>query len=568
MLNVESLFNQRFPGFLGAKPRFGRRLLHFLRHLFHERELRQFSEQYPHLEGFDFAEQVLEHFDFSYTVRAAERSHIPRSGRVIIFANHPIGTLDGLALLTLVRELRSDVKVVGNDLLTAIKPLSPLLLAVDALGGKTARESLLAIEQHLVAEGAVIIFPAGEVSRLSARGIRDRHWQSGIVRFCEKTQSPLVPIHINARNSVFFYALSLVARPLSTLWLVREMFKQTHNCVDLRIGRTIASQDLLKLPLTKKEKAKLLRKHLYRIGKSGKGVLPEQSATAAPEERAILRRHVRAGEPLGTTSDGKQIFLFHGDEDPLILREIGRLREISFRAVGEGTGKRRDSDSFDRYYKQLLLWDDDDLEIAGAYRFAPCQWLDGEPLYTQTLFHFSDAMQPILAEGIELGRSFVQPRYWGRRSLDYLWYGIGAFLARHPEFRYLFGPVSLSNNYPAYAMALIVHYYRSHFPARCHYAQAHTPYHIEPQLLARCQQLLPGVDPQEEFIQLKEQLNQMQMAVPTLYKQYADLCEPGGVEFAQFNLDPQFGHCVDGLIIVDLSKLKAPKRARYLSASG
>ena len=564
MLNVETLLNQRFPNLLQAHPKLGRGVLRFFRHLFHERELRQFGESYPHLRGFDFAEQVLEHFDFSYAVRASERSNIPASGRVIIVANHPIGSLDGLALLTLLREIRSDVKVVGNEILQAIEPLENLLLPVDAMNGKTARHAIKSIDQHLSNEGALIIFPAGEVSRMSTRGIRDRAWQSGVIRFSEKSRAPLVPVHINARNSIFFYALSLIALPLSTLWLVREMFKQTHNCAHLRIGKPIDSADIAKLTLPKKEKAKLLRKHLYRIGAGRKAILPEQVATAAPEERAVLRRHIKAGELLGETADGKKIYLFSGDQDPLVLREIGRLREISFRAVGEGTGKKRDIDSFDRNYLQLVLWDDEDLEITGAYRFVPCDQIPDHLLYTQTLFDFEPAIQTVLETGIELGRSFVQPRYWGRRSLDYLWYGIGAYLARNPHYRYLFGPVTLSNSFPPYAMALLVHYYTLHYPANSDYATAKRPYQIDAEHQTLCQQLLPGSDAREEFVTLKEQLSQMQMAVPTLYKQYTDLCEPGGIEFAAFSVDPDFGDCVDGLIVVDLEKLKANKRTRYI----
>lgn len=565
MLNVETVVNSRFPHLLSGRPRVGRGLLRFLRHLFHERELRQFSELYPHLRGFEFAEQVLEHFDFSYTVRASERANIPASGRVIIVANHPIGSLDGLALLTLLREIRSDVKVVGNEILAAIEPLGDLLLPVDAMTGHTTRRSIAAIDQHLARDGALIIFPAGEVSRLSTRGVRDRDWKSGVIRFCERSRAPLVPVHINARNSVFFYALSLIALPLSTLWLVREMFKQTSNCAQLRIGKPIHSREIAQLPLPKREKAKLLRKHLYRIGRGRSGILPEETATASPEERAVLRRHVRAGEPLGTTSDGKQIFLFHGDEDPLILREIGRLREISFRAVGEGTGKKRDIDSYDLDYLQLVLWDDEDLEIAGAYRFCPTDNIPNSSLYSQTLFEFNPAMEPILAAGIELGRSFVQPRYWGRRSLDYLWQGIGAFLTRHPHYRYLFGPVTLSNSLPPYALAMLVHYYAHHYPPQLPYASARHPYLLDSAQQAHCRKLLPGVDAVGEFIVLKEQLSQMQVAVPTLYKQYTELCEPGGVEFVAFSIDANFGHCVDGLSIVDLEKLKANKRARYLT---
>ena len=344
----------------------------------------------------------------------------------------------------------------ANDLLMAIKPLQPVLLPVDNMNGKTARDSLHAITDHLQKEGALIIFPAGEVSRLGAKGIRDTRWRNGFLRFASKTGSPIIPLFINARNSMFFYALSVLARPLSTIWLVREMFKQNHNCVDIRIGNPISYQDYSKLPLSINEQSSLFRRHLYAIGKDRKGILPTSSAIATPENRAGLRRDIRNCKLLGMTKDNKHIYLYQGSSnenaDCCIMREIGRLREIAFRAVGEGTGLRRDNDIYDHHYHQLILWDEDELEIAGAYRFHPTDQIDlasdTSQLYSSSLFDLQPALQEKLQQGIELGRSFVQPRYWGRRSLDYLWYGIGAFLRANPEYRYLFGPVTLSNSFP------------------------------------------------------------------------------------------------------------------------
>ena len=147
------------------------------------------------------------------------------------------------------------------------------------------------------------------------------------------------------------------------------------------------------------------------------------------------------------------------------MREIGRLREIAFRAVGEGSGNRRDVDPYDRYYEHLILWDVEDLEIVGAYRLGnTSQMLEAEQaLYTQSLFNYTEQMTPYFDNGLELGRSFVQPKYWGKRSLDYLWYGIGAYLKKHPKIRYLFGPVTLSNSMPKAAKDLLVYFYKLHF---------------------------------------------------------------------------------------------------------
>ena len=572
MLDVDSFLLDNYPNFCARRPRLYKRLTQLLRLLFNERQFKYFESQYPHLKGFEFAEQVLEFFDFSFTVRETEREKIPRQGRVVIVANHPIGSLDGLALLKLMREVRPDVRVVANDLLMAIKPLQSVLLPVDNMNGKTARDSLHAITDHLQKEGALIIFPAGEVSRLGAKGIRDTRWRNGFLRFASKTGSPIIPLFINARNSMFFYALSLLARPLSTIWLVREMFKQNHNCVDIRIGNPISYQDYSKLPLSINEQSSLFRRHLYAIGKDRKGILPTSSAIATPENRASLRRDIRNCQLLGMTKDNKHIYLYQGSidgsADCCIMREIGRLREIAFRAVGEGTGLRRDNDIYDHHYHQLILWDEDELEIAGAYRFHPTDQIDlashSSQLYSSTLFDLQPAMQEKLQQGIELGRSFVQPRYWGRRSLDYLWYGIGAFLRANPEYRYLFGPVTLSNSFPPQAMEMLVHFYSTHFPPTDCYAVPRLPYIITPQRTEALNKLFPGQDYQSEFTLLKERLTAMNLSVPTLYKQYSELCEPGGVEFVAFNIDPDFALCIDGLIVVDIEQLKESRRQRYL----
>ena len=272
------------------------------------------------------------------------------------------------------------------------------------------------------------------------------------------------------------------------------------------------------------------------------------------------------------TKDNKHIYLYQGSSnenmDCCIMREIGRLREIAFRAVGEGTGLRRDNDIYDHHYHQLILWDEDELEIAGAYRFHPTDQINlashSSQLYSSTLFDLQPAMQEKLQQGIELGRSFVQPRYWGRRSLDYLWYGIGAFLRANPEYRYLFGPVTLSNSFPPQAMEMLVHFYSTHFPPTDCYAVPRLPYIITPQRTEELNKLFPGQDYQSEFTLLKERLTAMNLSVPTLYKQYSELCEPGGVEFVAFNIDPDFALCIDGLIVVDIEQLKESRRQRYL----
>ncbi len=568
VLNVEHAVVSRYPTLSQRRPLLARSLISLLRILFHEQAFQRFEARYPHLQGFDFVEQVLRHFDFSYVLRDNERERIPQTGRVVIIANHPIGSLDGLALLKMVREVRADVKVVANQMLTAIKPLQSLLLPVDNMKGETARENLRAIRSYLEGEGAVIIFPAGEVSRLGPGGIRDSRWQSGFLRIANTTRSPVLPVYVNGRNSWFFYGLSWLSRPLSMLWLVREMFKQASRTVPLVVGEVIPFESYQKVGLPLKSKVKLFQRHLYRIGKGKEPVFATQSAIAHPEERRTLRDEVKGCRLLGETQDGKQIYLFHYRPDSSIMREIGRLRELAFRAMGEGTGERRDNDEYDRHYMHLFIWDDADMEIAGAYRLCDTAKVIGEQgregLYTHTLFRFEASMEPLLARGLELGRSFVQPRYWGKRSLDYLWYGIGALLRDNPHYRYLFGPVSISDSYPRAAKDLLVHFYSHYFGSDEPVVIAREPYRIDGRARSALQEQFAGNDYKEDMARLKGMLAHMGQAVPTLYKQYVEVCEPGGARFLDFNVDPDFANCIDGLVVVDTDRLKPAKRERYL----
>ncbi len=565
MISVDQIVDLHLPQ-LQRHPWLSKGVRGMLRRLLHEQSFRHFAQQYPHLEGFPFVEQVLEHFAFSYAVRDNERERIPARGRVVIIANHPLGSLDGLALLNLVGSIRSDVKIVANGLLATLAPLQRLLLPVTVLGGHSGARQLKAILEHLRGEGAVIIFPAGEVSRLRPGGVCDGRWHSGFLRLAAQTQAPIVPIHIDGRNSALFYGASLCYKPLATLLLVQEMFGQHRKSIALRIGHPIPHSSHGAMPLPDAAKAKLFCKHLYRVAQDRPGLLHTETAVAHPVDRSALAQAVGACALLGQTPDGKRIHLFRGALDSPVLREVGRLRELAFRVVGEGSGRRRDLDRYDLIYDHLILWDPQDLEIVGAYRMvrtaAVVQDQGVEGLYTHSLFQFGPRMVPYLQQGLELGRSFVQPRYWGRRSLDYLWFGIGAYVRRYPECRYLFGPVSLSRDMPQAARDLLVHHYRSHY-GEPGVAEARRPYVPGSDL-----ETVASGDSSADFVRLKHLLAHLGCSVPTLYKQYTEVAEPGGVRFLDFGVDPEFSHCVDGLVLVDVQQLKAQRRERYIGSAG
>lgn len=563
MLDLQATLEARFPDFFSRHARAGRAAVGCLNRLFRVQHFEEFGRRYPHLRGFDFVDQALEHFDFTFKVRDRERTRIPASGRVVIVANHPIGSLDGLALLQLVRSVRPDVKVVANDLLAAIEPLRPVLLPVNNLQGGTPRKQLRRLREHLQAEGALIVFPAGEVSRFGPAGIRDGAWQSGFVSLARATRAPVLPVHVGGRNSLFFYGLSLLARPLSTLWLVREMFHQSHNAVEVRLGRPVPWEHYSAIEGSPRHLAKLFRRHVYRLPRDARPVFQSIDTIAAPENPLLLRQELAASESLGRTSDGKSILLVRGDEAPCVMRELGRLRELTFRSVGEGTGRPRDLDRHDRHYLQLVLWDEQALEIVGAYRLGDCAALlakgGPEALYSHSLFDFGPGMQPILEAGLELGRSFVQPRYQNRQALDYLWQGIGAFVRRYPRFRYLFGPVSISRLYGDEAIQRIADYYRRHYRGLCLDARPRSPLTMTEELPNA-----PGGDAEEDLRALKSWLAERDLTLPTLFKHYAQVAEADGIGVGPFNVDALFADCVDGLVVVDLDRLKPAKRRRYL----
>ncbi len=568
MFTIENVIDTQFPSLKDRRKKYLKPFSSFLRLMFHESEVQQFEQRYNHLRGMDFVEQVLAYFDFTYSVSERDLVKIPAHGRVVIVANHPIGTLDGLALLKMVHRIRPDVKVVANQMLGAIKALEPLLFTVDNLGGNTRKQNLKNIIEYLKSDSAVIIFPAGEVSRLGPKGIKDGEWNKGFINIANSARAPILPIHINGRNSLFFYTLSILARPLSTFWLVHEMFKQENKSIIFKVGEKVEHENYYKQKISARDKAALFRRHVYMLGANKKLVFKTEAAIAHPEDRQRLRKELRECELLGETSDNKQIYLFHYKPDTSLMREIGRLRELSFRAVGEGTGMRRDIDKYDSYYMHLILWDEAELEIAGAYRLSDTNRILASAgldcIYTSSLFKYNEAMKPYLYRGLELGRSFVQPKYWGKRSLDYLWYGIGALLKANPQYRYLFGPVSISDNYPQVAKDLLVYFYSQYFGCKEKPATAIRPYSIDTEREKELAQHFNHNDYKKDFAQLKTLLNMHGHSVPTLYKQYTEVCEEDGVIFSDFNVDPEFSDCVDGFVIVDIDRLKEKKRQRYL----
>jgi len=361
----------------------------------------------------------------------------------------------------------------------------------------------------------------------------------------------------------------MVYKPLGTALLAHEMFNKNQRSIRFSVGEAIPIDNLSSKNLHDRTIVKRLKKHLYSLGKKRHNPKFETEKTIAhPEDPKALKAELKQHELLGETRDGNRIYLASCEADSALLKEIGRLRELSFRKVGEGTGSASDIDEYDLHYQHLVLWDHENLEIAGAYRLGDGKHIlqhKGESgLYTRSLYEFSPEFLPYFEQGVELGRSFVNPKYWGKASLDYLWQGLGAYLAKNPNKRYLIGPVSMSAAYPKELMDTLAYYYRRYHPCKTELAKAKQPYFLGNTKRIELDNDFGDCNKDQALNLMQEKFSTLGHKLPVLFKQYTALFEEDGFQAIVFSVDPDFGDCLDGLCMSDLHKLKAVKRKRYM----
>jgi len=568
MIDVEKEILKKFPNLEKNSSALKKSLLKIAKKIVHEDTINTFIKENSHLKGFEFIDAVLEYFDFDYIVSSNDIENIPSTGKVIIIANHPLGGLDALCLLKLVGQIRKDVKIIANDFLAGFDALKSLFIPIDNFKSKQAKNDIKTIYEALNNEEALIIFPAGEVSRASVKGIKDPAWSKGFLNFAINSNAPILPILVDGKNSKTFYTISIINKTFSTLLLSHEMFNKKSKNLHIKIGEIIPNEHIVPKGIDKKYLITLYKKHLYSLKKPHKSFFVTQKAICLAQDRRAIKEELKTSQLLGKTNDGKKIYLYDYKDDSIVLKELGRLREISFRKVGEGVNKKRDTDKYDIYYRHIILWDEEELEIVGAYRIGESDFiyahLGVEGFYSNSLFKFNEVfVKKYLPNSIELGRSFVQPKYWGSRALDYLWYGIGAYLKQHPHIKTMFGPVSLSSTYPKTAKDLIVFYYSYYFKSHEILITPTQAFQYS-NWLADIQDLFSLDNAKKDFKNLKLALSNMQVTVPTLYKQYSELCEEEGVKFLGFNIDKNFSDCCDGFIVVDIDRIKNSQKERYI----
>lgn len=566
MLDVRQGLRLRLP-WLDDYPVVSRALASVLKGVTNEARFNHLLDQAGSAQGLDFVDRILELLGTSYCLDPGFTEAVPATGPLLIVANHPLGMQDALVLLQWLGSIRPDVRMLGNDWLASVPPLSELLLPVDVFGhsaGAGARHIFRALQNG----EALIMFPAGEVSRLRGGVVRDGQWSDGFARLALRSGTPVLPVHVRARNSTMFYAVSLLSKPLSTAMLPREATASAGRRIGLGIGSLISAAELgQRSGGSSRRAAELLRTHVYRIGQDPKPLAETDAPLARAGRSDQILAELQRSKKLADLTDGKQLYLFTGSRQSRVMREIGRLREMTFRKVGEGTGKHRDLDAYDAHYEHLVLWDPSAKCIAGSYRLGHAARVssvrDTPGLYTSTLFEFSATLQSRLTHGLELGRSFVSPAYWRSRALEQLWQGIGLYLQGHPEVHYLFGAVSMPITLPQEAREWIAAAHLQYFGVP-DLATARRPFIVSPEIVRHVEQACDGLDSPAAMGKLRQHLDSLGVSLPMLYRQYVDLVEPGGVEFLAFGDDPGFSGCVDGLVWLDLARLKPAKRARYL----
>lgn len=531
-----------------------------------------------------FILRCLQVLDLSWHTREGDVERIPQSGPLIIVANHPFGAIEGMILPAILLSVRHDVKIFANYLLARIPELRDLFFFIDpfdpcrpkSLNISPLRQAV----RHVKSGGALVVFPAGEVAsfNLRSRGVADPIWSTTIARLVRMTHATVLPVFFAGRNSNLFHALGLLHPRLRTALLCREVFNKRHQRVSLRIGSPIPINRLEQFESDEELTGYLRQRtfmlsHTDRTPPPGRGSTERYEPIIAPVDPTLVRSDIESLRPdtLLVRSADLAVYSARAPQIPNAMRELGRLREITFRATGEGTGKSCDIDSYDDDYLQLIVWNSSRGEIAGAYRLGPTDEIlptKGEQgLYTTTLFDCDIRLLRQITPALELGRSFVRAEYQkSYQPLLLLWKGIGQYVVRHPRYRHLFGPVSISNTYQSVSKQLMVQFLRIHHCAgeQVRLVQPRNPFR-PPRIggwdWSAWQLLLRRADDVSELV---SDLEPDHKGIPVLLRQYLKL----GAKLLAFNVDPRFSDCVDGLLVADLARTDTRLLDRYMGRTG
>jgi putative hemolysin len=545
-------------------------------------------------EGFGL-ENLLAEMQVKLRIDPVDMSRIPATGPVVVVANHPFGMLDGVALAALLTRVRPDVKVMTNYLLRDIPELARHCIFVDPFHGDGPACSLSSGMNHravrealnwLQSDGMLAVFPAGEVSQwqFSIGQIADPAWNDTAVRLIRRSQAAVLPLYVCGRSGMNVQILGQGYRRLKTAFLLQEFLQQKGRTVEVRVGSEISAESVTGIT-DDREALEYLRWRTYLLARRSQ---PEKSWPAAVRSKIVAT----AQEPIATAEPSQAlaaelnrlpsehrlventelaVYVVKANETPCTLRELGRLREVTFRGAGEGTGKQRDLDRFDDYYWHVLLWHKTKQELVGAYRAGNTAEILAERgvggLYTSTLFRYDRQVFEKLGPALELGRSFIRPEYQRQYApLLLLWKGIARLLTTHAKIPVLFGAVSISNDYSKTSREMIYRFFETRI------REDELAAMIEPRRPFRpaglwpwdCRAMCAALRDLEDLSQPITDVETDGKGLPILLRQYAKI----GGKLIGFNVDRKFSNALDGLVVVDLRKTESGVLERYMGREG
>jgi len=538
--------------------------------------LNKIYDRNKHLQELPFLNAILDEFQIKFEIPEEDFKRLPKDGAYITISNHPLGGIDGILLLKLMLEKEPNFKIIANFLLHRIDPMKPYIMPVNPFENhKDAKSSVVGIKEtlrHLKDGKPLGMFPAGEVSTYKdGKLVVDKEWEEGAIKVIRKAQVPVVPIYFHAKNSRLFYLLSKIDDTLRTAKLPSELLTQKDRIIKVRIGKPISVAEQNEYESIE-EYTEFLRKKTYMLAnpfEKDNNFLntanlkiqknPKEIASAASQEKIVKEIDaLRKKDHRLLQSKNYEVFFTRAKEIPNVLHEIGRLREITFREIGEGTNESIDIDSYDKYYHHMFLWDNDEQKIAGAYRMGlgseiyPKYGIEG--FYLTDLFRFEPELYEMLHHSIEMGRAFIVKEYQQKpMPLFLLWKGIIHTTLHHPEHKFLIGGVSISNQFSDFSKSLMIEFMKSNF---------YDPYiaqYIHPKKAFRVK--LKDADKDfifdeaeadlNKFDKLIDELEPGSLRLPVLIKKYIKQ----NARVVAFNVDPLFNNAIDGLMYIRISDL-------------
>lgn len=539
--------------------------------------LNDIYDRNKHLSDVEFLNAILDEFQIKFEIPEEDLKRLPKEGAYITISNHPLGGIDGILLLKLMLEREPNFKIIANFLLHRIDPLKPYIMPVNPFENhKDAKSSVVGIKETLrhLSDGKPLgMFPAGEVSTYKdGKLVVDKAWEEGAIKVIRKAQVPVIPIYFHAKNSRFFYLLSKLGSTFRTAKLPSELLTQKDRIIKVRIGKPISVNEQNEYK-TLDEYREFLRKKTYMLAnpyeKESKLIIttPSLKLPKSPKEIVVAGNHekivaevnkLRGANARLLESKNYEVFFADANEIPNIIYEIGRLREITFREVGEGTNESTDIDKFDKYYHHMFLWDQETEKIAGAYRMGlgseifPKYGIEG--FYLQELFRFEPELFDMMNKSIEMGRAFIIKEYQQKpMPLFLLWKGIVHTTLRYPEHKYLIGGVSISNQFSEFSKSLMIEFMKSNYydPYVAQYIHPKKEYKVKLKDADKDFIFDEAESDLNKFDKIIDELEPGSLRLPVLIKKYIKQ----NAKVVAFNVDPLFNNAVDGLMYIRIADI-------------